>query len=178
MTTLILNNNYKNNKYNSNMLSTTATKIGATIIIILNMCTIISKHIQYLRWQYRDIADPDIAPLVQSAVDYLLDKEKSKGCKGTWGGTTNYNKYHSIYCAIVGLTDFSFSTVNILFHSLLFVSFFHLFFFFRMIEIFMKLGWGNKEQSASPKYSLLSPKFKEQFLSPNKEKNLLFLSVY
>ena len=53
-------------------------------------------------------SDPLLWPRLRQALAYLLDVERRRGSKGVWSkqGDKVYDRYHSSYCAVIGLMLF------------------------------------------------------------------------
>ena len=81
------------------------------IAISLNDPEIVGEFIQCLKiMQVTKESDPDVWGLIEIGYKYLIAKEQEKGGKGTFvhDRESIYDRYHSSYCASIGLLDYSF----------------------------------------------------------------------
>mmetsp|Transcript_31529 Transcript_31529/g.40541 ORF Transcript_31529/g.40541 Transcript_31529/m.40541 type:complete len:984 (-) Transcript_31529:506-3457(-) len=78
-------------------------------VIRLDDPELVGEFVQCLRiLQVTEERDPDIWPLVQQCMAYLIETERKKGSKGLFVSTTCplYSRYHASYCGAVGLIDY------------------------------------------------------------------------
>ena len=79
--------------------------------IYLDDPEIVGEFIQCLKiMQVTKRSDPLIWPLIEMGYKYLVAKEEKGGKKGMWVSDreTLYNRYHSSYCAAIGILDYYF----------------------------------------------------------------------
>ena len=79
--------------------------------IYLDDPEIVGEFIQCLKiMQVTERTDPLIWPLIVMGYKYLVAKEEKGGKKGMWVSDreTLYNRYHSSYCAAIGILDYHF----------------------------------------------------------------------
>jgi hypothetical protein len=60
---------------------------------------------------YHETKDPDLARLEHRAIDYLLKTGADTRGKWTRDDQGFYDKYHSAYCAVIGILPYYFSEV-------------------------------------------------------------------
>jgi len=72
---------------------------------------LVGEFVQCLRiLQVTEERDPEIWPLVQQCMAYLIETERKRGSKGLFSSTTCplYTRYHASYCGAVGLIDYAY----------------------------------------------------------------------
>jgi hypothetical protein len=83
-------------------------------VIILEDPELVGEFLQCLRIFGVTEKDTAIWPLVQQGMAFLVETEQKFGAKGLWGRANDdvYSRYHTSYCAVIGIMDMSFSDAS------------------------------------------------------------------